>query len=258
MRIVNYAPVIDDMTWSYSRIRSFYDCKYKWYLKYIRMVHGEKLFFSSYGSFVHKILEEYYKGNITNTEAVSMYLSKYMECVVPLAPNRTVAKNYFEEGFNHIANIGPIKYTPIMIEQEVSFCVDKYSFVGYVDYVGLCDGGIAIVDHKSRNLKPRKFGKKKTRSEIELEQYLMQLYIYSIPISRITGESVKSLCFNCFRSNVFIDEPFMDEELSKSKEWLVSSISEIKEESEFKPSPDYFKCTYLCDVHNECEYFQYI
>ena len=37
MHVINYAPVIDDMIWSYSRIRSFYDCKYRWYLKYIRI-----------------------------------------------------------------------------------------------------------------------------------------------------------------------------------------------------------------------------
>lgn len=258
MHVINYAPVIDDMIWSYSRIRSFYDCKYRWYLKYIRMVKSKKMFFSSYGLFMHKILEEYYKGLITNKEAVSMYLSMYVDHVAPLAPNHTVARNYFEDGLSHLANINPMKYETLMVEKEVRFCVGNYRFVGYIDYIGKSSNGVAIVDHKSRNLKPRSKKGKKTRSDIELDQYLNQLYIYSIPISDMFGLEVKSLCFNCFRSNTFIDEPFEEEKLSESKEWLVSSISKIRSESEFKPSPDYFKCSYLCDVHHECEYFQYL
>ena len=35
-----YAPLIDDMTWSYSRVKSFEDCPYKWFLKYIVGLHG--------------------------------------------------------------------------------------------------------------------------------------------------------------------------------------------------------------------------
>ena len=47
---VNYAPLIDDMVWSYSRIKAFEDCPYRWYLKYIKKFHGKDMFFSSYGS----------------------------------------------------------------------------------------------------------------------------------------------------------------------------------------------------------------
>lgn len=46
---VNYAPLIDDMVWSYSRIKAFEDCPYRWYLKYIKKFHGKDMFFSSYG-----------------------------------------------------------------------------------------------------------------------------------------------------------------------------------------------------------------
>ena len=38
---VNYAPLIDDMVWSYSRIKAFEDCPYRWYLKYIKKFHGK-------------------------------------------------------------------------------------------------------------------------------------------------------------------------------------------------------------------------
>lgn len=40
---VNYAPLIDDMVWSYSRIKAFEDCHYRWYLKYIKKFHGKDI-----------------------------------------------------------------------------------------------------------------------------------------------------------------------------------------------------------------------
>ena len=49
---INYAPLIDDMVWSYSRIKAFVDCPYRFYLKYIRHIHGKEMFFASYGTFI--------------------------------------------------------------------------------------------------------------------------------------------------------------------------------------------------------------
>ena len=56
---VNYAPLIDDMVWSYSRIKAFEDCPYRWYLKYIKKFHGKDMFFSSYGTFMHNFTDAY-------------------------------------------------------------------------------------------------------------------------------------------------------------------------------------------------------
>ena len=67
---VNYAPLIDDMVWSYSRIKAFEDCPYRWYLKYIKRFHGKDMFFSSYGTFMHKLIELYHKGEKTPRQIV--------------------------------------------------------------------------------------------------------------------------------------------------------------------------------------------
>ena len=61
---ISYEPIIKDMTWSYSRVKAFDMCPYGWYLKYIQKIRGKDMFFSSYGSFVHKLLEQYYKGEL--------------------------------------------------------------------------------------------------------------------------------------------------------------------------------------------------
>lgn len=79
---VNYAPLIDDMVWSYSRIKAFEDCPYRWYLKYIKKFHGKDMFFSSYGTFMHKLIELYHKGEKTPRQIVDMYLQDFKTEVV--------------------------------------------------------------------------------------------------------------------------------------------------------------------------------
>ena len=67
MADISYEPIIKDMTWSYSRVKAFDMCPYMWYLKYIQRLPGKEMFFSSYGSFVHKILEMYYKEELAKS-----------------------------------------------------------------------------------------------------------------------------------------------------------------------------------------------
>lgn len=74
---ISYAPLIEDMVWSYSRIKAFDDCPYRWYLKYIRHLHGKDMFFSDYGSFVHKLIELYFLGEKTRDELCDIYLREF-------------------------------------------------------------------------------------------------------------------------------------------------------------------------------------
>lgn len=82
-----YRPVIQDMTWSYSRISSFEDCPYRWYLKYLRGLRGGRRFFSDYGSFMHKTIEKYLTGSLPKSELVPYYLTNFAQEVRPPAPS---------------------------------------------------------------------------------------------------------------------------------------------------------------------------
>ena len=83
-----------------------------------------------------------------------------------------------------------------------------------------------------------------------------QLYIYSAAVEEEYGKTPKSLCFNCFRDKLFIIEPFKEQAYAESKEWLAKSIGKIREESDFKPSVEFFKCTHLCEMQDMCEYYE--
>ena len=196
---VNYAPLIDDMVWSYSRIKAFEDCPYRWYLKYIKKFHGKDMFFSSYGTFMHKLIELYHKGEKTPRQIVDMYLQDFKTEVVGRAPNRKVFSSYFTGGLQYLKALQPFPYGMVGVEKKVDFVVNGIPFVGYIDFLGEKDGDLYVVDNKSRILKPRSSRAKPTKADEELDAYLRQLYIYSAAVEEEYGKTPKSLCFNCFR-----------------------------------------------------------
>lgn len=251
-----YTPLIDDMTWSYSRVRTYVDCPYKFYLRYILRLHGKDLFFASYGSFMHKLIEKYYKEGLTSQQLVTLYLQDFKNKVPGCAPNPKIFEGYFLGGLQYLQNIQPFPYAVVGVEKSVKFKFGDLPVVGFVDFVGEKDGEIYIVDHKSRHLKPRSKRKKPTKTDEELDEYLRQLYIYSIPVAKEFGKTPAYLCFNCFRDGILIEEPFKEKMYEEARSWFLNMISEIRVQTEFRPCLDYFKCTNLCEMQDECEYYE--
>ena len=58
------------MTWSMSRLKSYEDCPYGWFLKYIKGKSDCDRFYATYGSFMHRLLEQYYRGELSKTDMV--------------------------------------------------------------------------------------------------------------------------------------------------------------------------------------------
>ena len=85
---------------------------------------------------------------------------------------------------------------------------------------------------------------------------LVQLYIYAAAVKYKYGEFPKTLCFNCFRTGVFIEEPFVLEKYYDAINWVKDNIETIKQASDFSPWLDFFACTYICGYSNECCYWQ--
>lgn len=253
---VNYAPVIQDMTWSYSRIKSFCDCRYRWYLRYIRKLKAKDMFFANYGSFMHKLIEMYLKGEGTSRQLSNMYLQKFREKVVGSAPNNKVFENYFKSGLQYLRELQPFPYNILAVEKKVDFDLDGIPFVGYIDLLAERDGNLYIIDNKSKMLKPRSKNRNPTKNDEELDSYLKQLYLYSIAIEQEYQEFPKALCFNCFRTPIFIQERFEKRAYANSKVWFSDKVIQITNETDFKPNIEFFKCKYLCEMNEHCEYYR--
>lgn len=254
-----YRPLIEDMVWSYSRIKAFSDCPYRWYLKYIYLPKLEKKeqFFASYGSFMHYLLSEFYGGKKSVGEIRLEYLLKFQAQVLGYAPSHKIFQNYFNDGREYLNFLKPTENKVLSVEEEFETTICGLPFVGYIDLLEeTAEGELILIDHKSRALKPRSKRKKPTKLDAELDDYLRQLYVYSAAIRQKYGRYPAYLAFNCFRKQDLIVEPFRNEKYQETMNWLVHEVEEIKACSQFYPDLDYFKCRHLCEMRDHCEYLE--
>lgn len=252
-----YKSLIEKMTWSYSRVDCFDTCRYKWFLRYIDDplgVNSKPMFYSSYGSFVHELIEGFYKGRYSKGELPMLFLSQFSRRVRGDRPPGNIVQKYIQAGLEYLKSFEPFPYNVVDVEKKVTFSVGGHKFIGFIDYLGERDGELYIVDNKSRDLKPRSRRKKPTQKDMELDEMLRQLYLYSAGVYEEFGKFPKALCFNCFKNGVFIEEPFSEERYEEALKWAEKTIDKITNATEFYPSLDYFFCRYLCEYQDECCY----
>ena len=253
-----YRPLIEGMTWSYSRIDAFDTCRYKWYLRYIDDplgVNSRPMFYSSYGTYMHEIIERYYLGRLPKEDMVSEFLKGFSENVEGDRPLNGIVEKYINAAVEYLRNFEPFPYKMLGVEKEIRFELNGEKFLGYIDFLGEDkDGNIVIIDNKSRELKPRSKRTKPTVKDQELDDMLKQLYLYSAWVIQEYGKPPSKLCFNCFKNRQFIEEPFVETKYNETIAWVFTSIEKIKNVTEFYPNIDYFFCKYLCDYGHECAF----
>ena len=253
---MGYDSIIADMIWSYSRITSFEDCPYRFLSHYVMRTEPEPRFFSDYGSFVHKLLGAYLSGELQESALAARYLTGFRENVRCAAPNEKVFSGYFRDGLEYLTSPGFPHDRILAVEQTYDFQVFGKPFTGVIDCVAETPDGIAVVDHKSRNLKPRSGRSKKTASDRELDKYLRQLYLYAIPVREVFGSYPARLQFNCFRERVWIDEPFVPEVFEGTKRWAFDLTERIERCEKWNPDIEFWKCRYICDCSGSCDYWK--
>ena len=215
------------------------------------------MFFANYGVFIHSLLKSYFNGESNRDELVTRYLCDFKKNVIGNAPSVDIYVSFFTQGLEYIKHITKPEGKILGVEERVDFCIEDHQFVGYIDLLNeTVDRKIQLIDHKSRTLKPRSTRKKPTKTDMELDSYLRQLYLYSIPVHNKYGKYPDELILNCYRSGVFIKEPFSQSKLDEAVQWACDSINTICMETIWNPSIDYFKCKYLCELNKECEYYQ--
>lgn len=227
-----------------------------WFLKYIKHCQESDKFYASYGSFMHKLIEGFYKGVCTKEEMLTKFLTDFSKEVKGVRPQESTTIKYIQRGSEYLRGFQPFRFNMIDIEKRVEFNIDGIPFVGFIDYLGEENGEYVIVDNKSRNLKPRSKRAKPTAKDKELDDMLKQLYIYSAAIKQEYGKFPKLLCFNCFRAGTFIEESFNEDTYIKTIEWAKKQIENIQNTDEFYPNREFFSCYYICGVSDECCYNQ--
>lgn len=231
-------------------------CPYAFLLNYIKPHPHRRQFFSDYGSFVHEIIAKYLTGELQRGELAAEYMSEFLNQVKGVAPNPKIFKSYFEQGYNYLTSIDFPYKNPLAVETKYEFYIDGKPFVGIVDCVAEDDGELVILDNKSRALSHRSKRAKPTQADNELDHYLRQLYLYSIPIREQYGKYPERLEFNCFRVGKHISEKFKPERFEEVKQWALNLISQIEDNDDWRPHVEFWQCRYICDLGDSCEYYQ--
>lgn len=255
---MKYSHIIDDMTWSYSRVTAYEFCKYRWLMSYIMGIKGSKpMFFSSYGKFAHDLLADILLGNTKREDALIRYLTEFNTSVLGKSPSQKVFSNYFNDGARYFSSLKGLPESNIAgVEEEFEIEIDGVPLTGFIDLRTKENDKTSIWDHKSHALKQSSGKAKPTKSDLELREFQKQLYLYSEYERVASGCYPENLIFNCFRTGEIIREPFDKERMQETKDWFKRSVEEISKTDDWDPSINYFKCRYLCDINDECEYFQ--
>lgn len=248
------------MVWSYSRLTSFDECPYRWFLSYLyrdefgRPLKKKSGFFAEFGSYIHMIMQMYLDGVLKKSDLSTFYVAHFSSNVRSKAPNQKIHHNYFEQGFRYLDNLSFPKRDILGVEQQVSFEFAGRPWTGFIDLISEEDGKLIITDHKSRTLKPRSNRAFPTKSDLELDSYYKQLYVYSAPVKELYGKYPDALEFNCFRSQTMIQEPFREDKFHRMEQWSQKEIEKIIINDDWGARPDCWRCHYLCDVSGDCEY----
>lgn len=253
--------LLGTMIWSFSRLNSFYNCRYEWKLHYMDCNKGCESAMGQFGTFCHKILEKYAKGQLSLYELPDYYEDHFFDEVIEeFPPNKYVdiQQTYYEKGLDYFNNIDLIfdDYEILGVEKEVRFKIDEYDFIGFIDLLlrEKSSGKIIIMDHKSASIKVLKNGKISKSDLDHFEEFKRQLYLYSKPIIEEYG-AVDVLQWNMFKDQKFISIPWNEDEYTEAIKWALDTIDLIKKEEEWLPNPDFFYCHNLCSQRkNACEF----
>ena len=250
---------IDTMTWSFSRLNSFDNCKLEWLLRYIEEPNENNVgsCYAQFGSLCHSLLENYANGEIGLWDLPNEFERLYPQEVTEYFP-RLGGKDYFSEyldkGIDYFSNFEGFDGEILGVEKKVEFEIEGFNFIGFIDLLLKQDDKIIILDHKSSTLKFKKDGNLSKTSLPKFDEFKKQLYLYSIPILEEYGH-VDKLVWNLFKDQNMIEIPWKQEEFEEAKKWAVDSIRRIRQEETWEPRKyDFMYCNYLCSKRIGCPY----
>lgn len=257
-----YKKELDEMTWSFSRVNSYKECPYQFYLQYIEEnKNGVSNFYAELGSFMHHILEkillkemkvedaaEYFVNNIDNHVFCEIKKSTADKAIEACIEYLAATDMEMLDGFDIVG-----------VEMKCEYGINDLNQVGYIDLLlkHKEEGYFVIVDHKSSGYPLKKDGGVLKSKETMFRDYKRQAYLYATYVYGTYGQFPKEIWWNHFKDNKIAKIEFDEDEYKEAVRWFVNTISEIYEDNDFMPNMNYFTCNVLCDFREECVYHVY-
>lgn len=246
---------------SFSRITSYEDCPYGYYLRYILGEKGESNYWAEVGSLVHDNLRKIAIGEISQDDAPSEFVERYDTEILETTKESTMdavfddCVNFFAEyEYEYLE-----RYRVISTEEHLLFNVDRIKFHGYIDLL-LQDkdsGDYVVVDYKSCKPFYGKRGNILKSMESTYRKYLKQMCLYCIAVEQNYGKRPTRVMWLHFRDKAITEQAITEEDIKATEKWVADTVLSIDQDEDFKPKKDWFMCHNLCEYRHSCQYLMF-
>lgn len=255
---MNYKKTLNDMTWSFSRLHTWEQCPYSFYLKYIEQRTGESNYYAENGKCMHEVFQAILTDQIPMKECTKLYSKKY-DLICEKA-RQSIMDHTYEACMDYLSVIDGIeknKYEILGVELELLFKLGKYRFIGYADLVvkNKEKQEVILIDHKQASHFLKKDGTPLKSQTEAFDAYKHQMYLYCKGLKECFHIHVDKIIWHHFKENGALTViPFAQRDYEETMEWAASCIERIKKDKCFENRPSYLMCFSLCDYRNDCEY----
>ena len=275
--------------WSFSKLSSYHNCAYAWYLTYVLHEKGEDNVYGVLGNSIHDCLESMCKDEMTIEEAKEKFKQDYDMCkfLGMNFPTENTEKKYIYD-IEHAFDFFEKPKGRLEEERYIEFEIENKKFRGYIDLIIFDDEKktIQVLDWKSSS----RFSKKDLESHKVFQLILYSMYLekeypdykilnpvfYMLKYARVKNDVTGR---ESIRERIDIDdtihevlEPYIVEvqynEYMKDK--LKQYINEVtldiafndeEEESDWYPTVEElrnntFYCKNLCSHKKSCKFYK--
>jgi hypothetical protein len=253
---INYDFILEAMKYSNSSLESSEHCKHGFLLQYVLSKDQIKNFFGDFGSYVHGVLEKYFKHELAEFELPKYYEEHYREEVTaqlpPYPPN--MGETYYNDGLNSFLNIDfdLDKYDIISIEEYMNFEYNGINLVIKPDVI-LRDkdtGEYILLDIKTHKLKGNKTDNK------SIEGYMRQAQLYTYGIWQVKNIQISKIMIWYFRNQQITETAVDPLKIMETMDWVDNAVKEIKQEEKWEANlskSNAFWCEHICSVSLACQ-----
>ena len=245
-------------SYSYSKLNSFYNCKYAFKKTYIDGDRGIGNSMGDFGSLVHGVLEDFLNGNIQQEDMKNVFIERFnrdlgkVEMKFSSKYTKDCSNLYVDQVSEFLsAYDGHKGYIVRGVEKKFDFLTKIHNknriLRGVIDLLlEDFEGNYIIVDYKSKG---------KWKSKEEADSYFKQLYFYSMYVIETYKIEPSKLRFIQFRVNEVTERDFDREIYEEVMKWVEDTIKLIDEEEFYEPKNDEkFFCHNLCNHRETCSF----
>lgn len=270
------------ITWSYSKLSSWHNCHFGWYLNYVLHQRGDENVYGTLGGKIHDCLERIFKGEMTIEKAKEEWITEFEMCELLdyKFPTEKSKENYFNSMIHCLDHWEeyPSDYKYLTELHFVFEPIEGIQVQGFIDLVQIDEKNktIRVIDYKTSS----KFSKKDLETEKVFQLILYSMYLEEMyPDYKILNpcfemlkytrnkrgtvierNTVDDLFDNFDYKRCFIEVEYNDKMKNKLKTFITSTIDEIEkhnpdvEEDWIPEKPNAFYCENLCGHYSECPY----